>query len=313
MIGAFEKEDFPRMTYLFMFQSDTEDDNYFFDPLNNSHLEDNEEETENVEILTQIKFTSLDDLLSSKSFHNPINLTIKKSLGEIILVIFKFALAHAISLTQLYDLFNLINCLFDEAVLPTTKYLIDKLFYPRICTNLHATCTQCGAYVGEFDKNTKLLKCKVCSAEINVKNYTYNDFFVMLDIVSPISKLLESNSTYYNNHIMNERNHEKGYISDIYDGKRQRTFLDNLDDTDKRNYATVVFNTYGAPLYKSSTYSFWPIFVMLNEIPVHVRTKDLILEGLRFGKDILNMNVFFGPFADRMNELSSKGVELSNI
>ena len=142
----------------------------------------------------------------------------RRSIGEIIIMIIKYALVHALSLTQIYEFFNLINCIFDEAVLPTTKYLIDKLFCPRSCVHLHAICNKCGAYIGTFKRRYQFVNCSVCKAKINVSDNAYKDFFVMLDVSEPISKLIESNSEYYN-YVTNDRVHEKGTIRDIYTEK----------------------------------------------------------------------------------------------
>lgn len=130
----------------------------------------------------------------------------------------------------------------------------------------------------------------------------------MMNVATLISKLIESNSTYYDN-IVNNRVYEKGKFRDIYDGRKYGKFVKNLNESDKRNYATLVFNTDGAPLFTSSSYSIWPIFLMVNEVPFKVRTKELILAGLWFGKDKPDMNVFFKPYVDEMRELSTKGVE----
>ena len=129
----------------------------------------------------------------------------------------------------------------------------------------------------------------------------------MLDIFNPISKLIESNSEYYK-YFTNDRVHVKGTIRDIYDGKRYRHFVTELSEENRKRYATVAFNTDGAPLFTSSTLSIWPIFLMLNELPYEVRTKELILVGLWFGKNKPNMNAFLGPFIETMNTLSTKGV-----
>lgn len=48
---------------------------------------------------------------------------------------------------------------------------------------------------------------------------------------------------------------------------------------------------------------------MLNELPYKVKTKELILAGLWFGKDKPNMNVFLEPYVDKMDELSTNGIE----
>ena len=37
------------------------------------------------------------------------------------------------------------------------------------------------------------------------------------------------------------------------------------------DYVTVTFNTDGIPVFKSSNYSFWPMFLLINELPYKQR------------------------------------------
>ena len=106
----------------------------------------------------------------------------------------------------------------------------------------------------------------------------------MVDVASPISKLIETNSKYFN-YVVYRRVHEKDSISDIYDGEKYREFVNSLNESDRHSYAATVFNTDGAPLFKSSSYSIWHIFLMVNEVEYHVRSKELVLAGLWLGKD----------------------------
>ncbi|XP_043472842.1 uncharacterized protein LOC122505365 [Leptopilina heterotoma] len=274
----------------------------FMDILNDADLINEDDD-----VSTEKPFKSFKDMLNMKDFENPITVPVDKSVGEIIFMIVKYALVHALSLTQITDLFMLINCMFAFHILPNTRYLIDKLFHPKDCMQLHATCTKCGAYVGKFERKDKFIKCGVCKTKIQVGDYKHKDFFVTIDPSAPISKLLESNSTYHN-YVMNERPYEKGHIRDIYDGKRYRNFVKKLNECDKHAYASVIFNTDGAPLFTSSSYSIWPIYLMVNELPYNVRTKELIVVGLWFGKDKPNMQVFLDPFVETMNKLSTEGV-----
>ena len=70
---------------------------------------------------------------------------------------------------------------------------------------------------------------------------------------------------------MNVRPPEKHVIQDTYDGKQYQRFVKTLDPTIKNNYVTVTFNTDGAPLFESSSYSVSPIYLMINELPISVR------------------------------------------
>lgn len=285
-------------------------DDYFLEinDCNGSFDDAAEDEVQDTNFPIPKSFKFLEDFMEREDFNNPIRIPVNKNLGEIIIMIIKYSLTHSISLTGITDLFKLINCIFAEPILRETRYLIDKLFYPKSCAKLHAICSKCGAYSGTFNRQDDYLKCKACKTEIDVKNYHQKDFFITMDASSQILKLIESNPEYYD-YIMNEREHEKGLIKDIFDGKRYRDFRNSLSESDKHQYVTVTFNTDGAPLFKSSTQSIWPIFLMVNELPFDVKSKELILAGLWFGKDKPNMNAFLNPFVEDLNKMSHKGIK----
>lgn len=176
------------------------------------------DEENKADIPTQTSFASLEDMMESEEFNKPIRIQANKSIAEVIIMIIKYALIYSLSLTGITDLFMIVNCISAEPVLPNTRYLIDKLFYPKNCIKLHASCTKCGAYIGQFQRKDCSVKCHVCQTKIDVKNYIYKDFFVTMDASSPISKLIESNSEHYE-YITKDRVYEKGCIRDIYDGK----------------------------------------------------------------------------------------------
>ena len=98
-------------------------------------------------------------------------------------------------------------------------------------------------------------------------------------------------------------------MRDIYDGKEYRKFVKSLASADRSRYATMTFNTDGAPVFESSSYSIWPIQLMINELPFHVRNTEVLVAGLWFGKDKPDMNVFLAPFVQNMNQLSENGVK----
>ena len=54
---------------------------------------------------------------------------------------------------------------------------------------------------------------------------------------------------------------------------------------------------------------FFPIYIMINELPISVRCSELIVVGLWFGKNKPNMNIFLKPFVDNMNKLSEDGIK----
>lgn len=184
------------------------------------------------------------------------------------------------------------------------------MFYRKDTVDFHRICNHCNNYLGKFACSDQVIKCPLCQNEINVKDVENKDFFVTLDPTSQIAEILKSNWDYYTN-VVNDRIHDKNCIKDIYDGKCYRKFVSQLSKKDRNKYATVTFNTDGAPLFCSSSYSIWPIFLMVNELPMKIRCKEVILVGLWFGKNKPNMSIFLHPFVENMNKLSINGIKLT--
>lgn len=206
------------------------------------------------------------------------------------------------------SLCQLINTIFVRPVLPNSRYFVDKLFNDRNSVRYHATCPNCEAYVGTYDKSDKREKiCTECAKQFSTNTYLYQDFFITLDVSNEIAWLLQNNEKYYL-HVINERQHQCQTYEDIYDGKEYRKFVETLSDLDKRGYATVTFNTDGSPVFESSTCSIWPIQLQINELPIDVRTNHLIVYALWFGKKKPDINVFFKPFTKYMNKLGKSGI-----
>lgn len=195
----------------------------------------------------------------------------------------QYALVNSLSLTAVENLFKLINCIFIKPIIPETRYLIDKLFNPKHCVTYYALCNECGKNLGTFTCLDNLKKCDTCNIAINVKDSMYNNFFVTLDPSNENRDLLEANCDYYGK-LINSKKSKNRTISNICDGKLYQRFVKSLNPNNKNSYASFVFNTDGAPLFESSTYSIWPIYVMINELPMEVKTKNLILVGLWFNK-----------------------------
>ena len=138
----------------FLFQKESKEvDDYFLDVIEEeddyNRYKDTSED-DDTERLSSKSFKSLQDAISSNILERPIDVPANKSVGEVLLMVSKFVLIHALSLTVITDLFNFINCIFAESFLPNSRYLIDELFFSKNCTKLNVTCPKCGTYVGRF-------------------------------------------------------------------------------------------------------------------------------------------------------------------
>ena len=133
-----------------------------------------------------------------------------------------------------------------------------------------------------------------------------NVFFAIIDPSEATHDYIQLHENYYN-YVVKERVHEPDYLKDIYDGKLYMDLVKNLSPDDRHSYATYIFNTDGAPVFKSSNFSIWPIYLLINEIPVQKRLNSIIVAGLWFGLNKPEMTVFLDVFVDKMNHLSTVG------
>ncbi|KAJ8678001.1 hypothetical protein QAD02_013788 [Eretmocerus hayati] len=207
---------------------------------------------------------------------------------EILLAVLKYALTYSLSHTAVADLSKLICVLMDCDDLPSSHYLIDKLFNNTGGVLYHACCPECKKYVSKFDQSTKKLKCPNCRCEIDVKSPTYNEFFAIIDPRLEIANLLES-------HLGIPENPDEGQINSLPLDVRLRSI-------------TLPCNADGAALYKSFNYSIWPIQAIINELPYRVRTASPVTCGICFRKDKPDMQIFLRKFVLSMNNLSVEGI-----
>ena len=207
---------------------------------------------------------------------------------------------------QRFFLCHMINSFFNSRLLPSTRYLIDKYFYPKEGIEYHAVCPTCKMYISPFPHNQRNVFCKICEVHVNLKSPIYRDYFAILDVSSEIKHLIESNSEYYTEVISGRRASNNNNLKDIYDGYLYKKFLASLPDEDK-NYATITFNSDGAAVFKISKFSVWPIQITVNEVPVKSRNKPIV-RALWFGRDKPNMTTFLNCFVKRINEYSMEGI-----
>lgn len=252
------------------------------------------------------KSNSLRELINNEEFFNLMSLNVQKSQAELLLMLLKFSMSNTLPITGISNLFKLTNIICNRVVVPETRYKIDQLFNDDNIT-LHGVCHECTKYIGTFQDFNYLVNCTNCDTPIDMSNPSSQCYLAMFDPSNAIRDYIETNENYYD-YVVKEREHEINHIKDIYDGALYRKFVQGLNDYDRHAYATVIFNTDGAPVFESSTYSIWPIYLILNEIAIQSRMKSAITVGLWFGKDKPIMNVFLDVFVNMVNDLSTIGI-----
>lgn len=144
-------------------------------------------------------------------------------------------------------------------------------------------------------------------------NYKNGDYFVVLPVKEQVVNILKTTGIENNmiSHDDIKNSYDTSVIKDIVHGKIYKDLIGQgrLGPND----LSLLFNTDGISVFKSSNYSVWPILATVNELPPHLRKDHMILAGLWFGAQKPHMNTFFKPFVTEMIELGNHGLCVGNV
>lgn len=251
--------------------------------------------------------SKLTDLKNQKGFLESISTTIEKSPAQLLLMALKYSLRHKLSFTAMTGLFQFVNQICEKTIVPETRYMIDNLCNTSETVIFHSVCPECENYLGTFNNNVKSITCSNCKVDVDVSSLSKPSFFAFIDPSDAIRDCLQKHEDYYN-FVMRERCHERNHIKDIYDGKAYRKFVDKLSLQDRYSYVSTILNTDGAPVFKSSNYSIWPLYIMPNEIPSEARFDNVIVLGMWYGEKKPAMSVILDRAVEFFNEISKIGI-----
>ena len=71
-------------------------------------------------------------------------------------------------------------------------------------------------------------------------------------------------------------------------------------------------NMDGVPLYKSSSWSLWPVFLTILNLPISIRMKaeNVLLAGLWYGPTKPPMKLLLQPVLNRLKQLATSGLTI---
>lgn len=197
--------------------------------------------------------------------------------------------------------------------MPKTIYQLFQFVKKRapLCATVkHYYCDKCLLYCGTEEKtgkNTKIIR-KTCVACFNTKIIS---FFYELDIEDQIRYLFEHNNLAEKLKPFDPHRNNKNVIEDLTDGSEYI----RLNTRKNRNAydLTLILNTDGISLVKSSKSNCWPLMIMIAELPKHLREFFLIPIGLWCDtKNKPIMNTFLLPFCKKINNYFQQGIRWTN-
>ena len=226
------------------------------------------------------------------------------SRNECIALAMTFAFRHRLSNTAIADFLKLLNTIRPGCV-PPTKYFIEKQFMTDQEVELHYYCHDCKIFIGSCPQDQN--RCKACEAVFCRETYSRQGYYFMTVSISDQLRTLFERHDLYESLVKerftenrNVKNVKNMFSGDIY--KAHKDFLSNSYNL------SFTFNTDGVPVFASSSYSIWPLYLQINEIQATRRANFTILQGLWFGNEKPQMCSFLRPFVDEMQSLYHNGV-----
>ncbi|XP_053398926.1 uncharacterized protein LOC123537936 [Mercenaria mercenaria] len=172
----------------------------------------------------------------------------------------------------------------------------------------HYFCDFCKEYSG----TVSMKECALCGKK-------KEKYFMYIPIAGQLQSILSGLSTIDLNYKRNRDKKAESNIEDVFDGKMYKKHFDGSHftgtpqkDKSKELHISLQLNTDGVSIFRSSSYSVWPLYLIINELHPKQRfnCQNRIFAGLWFGGIKPVMNVFLLPLIQEMSELYHTGISI---
>ncbi len=200
------------------------------------------------------------------------------TLGETMLLLLMMYLKHSLTLQCLEDILLVVNSLLIVPIVMKTNIKQFKAFFANLSSPLvyHYVCAGCSTYFGAKEDIPEL--CPACNSNLQTDGSTL--WFVSMPIKHQLqdllsdSEILDSISDYRHRRKVNS-----DAIEDLMDGNLYKDHFDsegffhNTPREARKSEIHLSFqiNTDGVSLFHSSTFSIWPLYLMINELDPKLR------------------------------------------
>lgn len=229
------------------------------------------------------------------------------TVGISALLVITVVLRHSLTGQALNDILKLVwlHCLGSEETLRSINALKKCFCDLSSPLTFHWYCSNCFMLM---DKNNE----KVCPNSFCGKDFSVSgslSFFVEVPIFVQLQKLFSKAGFYHDIQYRHHRHRESDQICDIYDGELYRKLSQYPYVLSSPHNISFTWNTDGVPVFKSSNFPLWSVYLVVNELPPKKRfSKDnMILAGLWFGSSKPAMWMYLKPFHSALSRLERNG------
>ncbi|XP_040062791.1 uncharacterized protein LOC115319652 isoform X2 [Ixodes scapularis] len=224
--------------------------------------------------------------------------------AEALILIILFVIRSGLSMTGLKDALFLVNTLFGRPVVPSSLYMFEKSL--NFCKNFDLVyyCLSCSVELTSTVQKD-IQKCRICKKLFDVRKSDGSGFFLTASLASQLKSVLESFSDH--SFLTTRFNRPNNTFSDICDGHMYKDLCKKFSVLGNPNNISFTFNTDGCPVFKSKNCSIWPLQLIINELPVFERFRNVILSSVWFGKNHPPMELYMKSFVQQCKVLCDQG------
>lgn len=232
------------------------------------------------------------------------------TVAESLLLTMTFAMTYNLTGEALNSLLVLLNlhCLQPNKCL-TSLYKFRKYFENlKNPLKYHRFCSYC--FLSIQDEEAKHCTNSLCLRDLLWQGAI--SYFLEIPLLAQVQNLFSKVGFFeqISTHRFNRRKRKPENIEDVYDGNQYKKHFDNNGFLSNPSNISFVWNTDGVPVFHSSKFGIWPLYLAVNELPYCQRfTKEnMILAGLWFGDLKPIMELYLEPFHESLSAIELEGV-----
>ncbi|XP_056462598.1 uncharacterized protein LOC130402460 [Gadus chalcogrammus] len=218
---------------------------------------------------------------------------------------------HKVTDTALSDLLKLCKLLCPHSLNTDRLNIVQKFkdyFFSQSASSpiLHKYCSKCFVSI-----EGEQLQCQSCATSVSEEGSS--SYFIEVPIDAQIrSFFLTPGFQEKLNFRFSRNKKDPNNIEDIYDADIYKKLVDQGGPLSNPNNISLTWNTDGVPVFRSSKFSVWPFYCVINELSFIERTKrqNMIFAGLWYGDSKPSMHTFLKPLSDTLRKLEDDGILL---